>query len=617
MKYRIMGTIVGLLGFMLSTQQAAAAVQPLSATLSVQGGYYIFSQDEQTINSSAVAGMSLGFNLTEHLGLEGVAMYMPTTTDTTPSIDISAVQLRLDFLYHFNPQGPFVPYLAIGGGSNIITPENLASDTSFAGAYGVGVKYYLSDAVALRFDVRHILDYNSEDLTRSHDVVNNLAVTGGLMMQAGFGAPGTRPADGDGDGILDALDRCADTPAGTVVDSDGCPLPKKADADDDGVADAIDRCPDTPRGVAVNMVGCPLPKETDEDGDGVIDGVDRCAGTPKGTAVDASGCPKKLDSDGDGILDENDKCPGTPKGTPVNQSGCPLPKTTDEDGDGIPDANDRCPATPKGTAVDAVGCPLPKKADADNDGVLDGDDKCPGTPAGTTVDVAGCPLQQKLDSDGDGVLDTLDKCPATVAGTAVDATGCPLPKKVDSDNDGIDDTLDRCPGTPVGVPVNSLGCPADSDGDGIFDVEDRCPGTAIGVVVDDNGCPLPAPVAPAPKAVAAPREELVLRLEFKSGDATILAKSADDLAKAADYLGRNKDRSFIIEGHTDSNGADAANMTLSQKRADSVKEYLVKKHGVDPKRLEARGMGETRPIGDNATQEGRALNRRVVITPKP
>ncbi|MDQ8157509.1 MAG: thrombospondin type 3 repeat-containing protein, partial [Gemmatimonadota bacterium] len=115
-------------------------------------------------------------------------------------------------------------------------------------------------------------------------------------------------ADADGDGVVDAEDRCPNTPTGTPVSAEGCPL----DSDGDGVIDAQDRCPNTPRGTAVNATGCPL----DADGDGVVDAQDQCPNTPRGTAVNATGCP--LDADGDGVVDAQDQCPNTPRGTAVN-----------------------------------------------------------------------------------------------------------------------------------------------------------------------------------------------------------------------------------------------------------------------------------------------------------
>ena len=121
--------------------------------------------------------------------------------------------------------------------------------------------------------------------------------------------------DTDGDGVMDDVDQCPNTPTGAVVDATGCPL----DSDADGVFDGLDQCPGTPRGIAVNTSGCAL----DDDGDGVPNSVDACPATPAGIQVDGKGCP--LDSDGDGIADYLDKCPGTDAGLKVDRSGCPIP----------------------------------------------------------------------------------------------------------------------------------------------------------------------------------------------------------------------------------------------------------------------------------------------------
>ena len=155
-------------------------------------------------------------------------------------------------------------------------------------------------------------------------------------------AEAVEEADSDGDGVVDRLDQCPNTPSGVKVDYKGCPL----DSDGDGVYDYIDQCPNTPRGVRVDNQGCPI----DTDGDGVYDEMDQCPNTPRGVRVDNQGCP--LDSDGDGVYDEMDQCPDTPRGLKVDSRGCPL----DSDGDGVYDEMDQCPGTPKGVSVNEVGC---------------------------------------------------------------------------------------------------------------------------------------------------------------------------------------------------------------------------------------------------------------------
>ena len=122
----------------------------------------------------------------------------------------------------------------------------------------------------------------------------------------------TAEKDSDGDGVVDSLDICPNTPKNVTVDIRGCPL----DSDGDGVYDYMDKCPNTPRAVRVNEVGCPF----DSDHDGVPDYMDQCPDTPIGVHVDKRGCP--FDSDGDGAPDSKDKCPNTPKGARVNALGC-------------------------------------------------------------------------------------------------------------------------------------------------------------------------------------------------------------------------------------------------------------------------------------------------------
>jgi OOP family OmpA-OmpF porin len=270
----------------------------------------------------------------------------------------------------------------------------------------------------------------------------------------------------------------------------------------------------------------------------------------------------------------------------------------DEDADGVPDRKDDCPGTPAGATVDAKGCP----SDTDGDGVYDGIDLCPDTPAGWPVDAKGCPT----DNDGDGVPDGKDKCPDTPKGATVDATGCPK----DTDGDGVLDGIDKCPDTPKGATVDATGCPKDTDGDGVLDGIDKCPDTPKGEKVDAVGCPLPksAPLFTPEK------KTLVLEgVNFEYDSATLTPGSLAVLDTVAASLKDWPEVRVEIGGHTDSRGSDAYNEKLSEKRAASVLEYLASK-GIDAARMAAKGYGESKPIADNATDEGRAKNRRVELS---
>ena len=335
-------------------------------------------------------------------------------------------------------------------------------------------------------------------------------------------------------------------------------------------------------------------KNKDKDKDGIFDKLDMCPNTPLNVNVDEMGCP--LDSDGDGIADYMDECPYTPSAAYglIDTVGCPL----DSDGDGVYDYLDQCPNTPaEGAAhVDANGCLL----DSDGDGVYDYLDQCPDTPeaAHGMVDTLGCPL----DSDGDGVYDYLDQCPNTPAEARglVDEKGCPL----DSDQDGVFDYCDKCPNTIAAARnhVDSLGCPLDSDGDGVYDYEDECP-TIVGVK-ENKGCP------EVKREIRNLLNKAMSGIQFENGKSIIKTSSHKILNDIAKVFIENPTYMIEIQGHTDNVGKYTSNVTLSDRRANAVRAYLIKQ-GVPASRLTAHGYGPDLPIADNKTAEGRAKNRRV------
>lgn len=209
------------------------------------------------------------------------------------------------------------------------------------------------------------------------------------------------------------------------------------------------------------------------------------------------------------------------------------------------------------------------------------------------------PDVSKIDSDRDGTPDLRDDCPAD-AGPITNG-GCPVR---DSDGDGVPDGTDACPGTPG--PITYKGCPPpDKDKDGVVDDADKCPEQAGPPA--NNGCP-------ELKYIVINKEtkriELKQMIHFASGKAIILADSFAILDEVAKVLRENATMEIRIEGHTDSDGAATLNLRLSKARADSVKAYLAKS-GVKSARLRAVGLGETSPLGENRTAEGKSLNRRV------
>jgi OOP family OmpA-OmpF porin len=183
--------------------------------------------------------------------------------------------------------------------------------------------------------------------------------------------------------------------------------------------------------------------------------------------------------------------------------------------------------------------------------------------------------------------------------------------KTDSDGDGVFDDKDRCPDTPRGVTVDMLGCPLDSDKDGVPDFKDKCPDTPRGSQVDANGCPPPKPTL---GKVTAAGTYVFKDIQFDSNKASLKSSSFAPLNNIAEALKAQPDMKVEIQGHTDSMGKHDYNVGLSQRRAETVKAYLVTK-GVDSERLVPRGYGPDRPIASNGTNEGRAVNRRVELKP--
>jgi outer membrane protein OmpA-like peptidoglycan-associated protein len=277
------------------------------------------------------------------------------------------------------------------------------------------------------------------------------------------------------------------------------------------------------------------------------------------------------DSDRDRIPDPNDGCPDQPEDFDgfQDEDGCP---DLDNDADGLPDAQDMCPDLAE-----------------DYDSFQDGD---------------GCP---DLDNDQDGIADAQDKCPneAEDFDGELDDDGCPDLVK-DSDNDGVPDDLDRCPlqAEDFDGYQDDDGCPdLDNDLDGIPDDVDKCPTQpeTFNGVDDEDGCPDAKEIG----------KQFVLRgIAFESGSAALTPDSYTVIDQVIASMNAHPEARLEIRGHTDSQGPANFNLELSQKRAESVRQYMIK-GGVDPSRLTAVGVGEEEPIASNATPDGRAQNRRI------
>ncbi|MGW8313779.1 MAG: outer membrane beta-barrel domain-containing protein [Desulfuromonadales bacterium] len=207
-----------------------AAIRPNTLNLSPFVGYYIF-EGNQHLDNAPIYGLAVGYNFTERWGFEGMAGYINTDADKSTAADnVDMYNVSLNALYHFQPNRELVPYVAAGLGWMGFHPGEKSGGNEERALfnYGVGLKYFLTDDIALRADVRHIL--TDGDWVDSDQVFNNLSCTFGLTFQLGpFSSPSTAskaPAavwDTDGDGVPDTFDRCPDTRPGSKVDGYGCP----------------------------------------------------------------------------------------------------------------------------------------------------------------------------------------------------------------------------------------------------------------------------------------------------------------------------------------------------------------------------------------------------------
>ena len=180
----------------------------------------------------------------------------------------------------------------------------------------------------------------------------------------------------------------------------------------------------------------------------------------------------------------------------------------------------------------------------------------------------------------------------------------------DTDGDGVVDKKDKCPGTPAGAKVDVNGCPIDSDGDGVYDGLDKCPNTAAGAKVDADGCPI----------VVTERETELLdtgmiRLQgvnFETGKSDILPESFGILDDVGAILRKWPTLQIEVGGHTDSRGTASSNQSLSEARANAVREYLLRKFpDIQAAQMTAKGYGESKPIAPNKGVANLAKNRRV------
>ena len=225
--------VIGLLAVLAWMVVAAghAEIRPGAASLTPFIGGYTF-EGNQDLKTGLAYGIRAGYYFTQNWGLEAYLYHVPTQNDSlagNPAVDL--LGYGVEALYHFMPEGRLVPFLAAGmGGAHYDGSRGLGDRNKFTVDYGAGLKYFLTDNLALRADVRHVLPLND----RYNDLLYTVGFTfswGGekkpVVAETRAAAPAAAPVaieDSDLDGVPDYLDKCPGTPKGMAVDKDGCPM---------------------------------------------------------------------------------------------------------------------------------------------------------------------------------------------------------------------------------------------------------------------------------------------------------------------------------------------------------------------------------------------------------
>ncbi|MCC5917836.1 MAG: OmpA family protein [Cryomorphaceae bacterium] len=206
--------------------------------------------------------------------------------------------------------------------------------------------------------------------------------------------------------------------------------------------------------------------------------------------------------------------------------------------------------------------------------------------------------QLTTDSDGDGVPDYFDKDPETPEGVAVDGAGRPL----DVDMDGIPDYMDADPFTNKGAKVDKDGRELDSDGDGVPDSRDLEPNTPKGALVDVRGREIKL------SGGGDVSDAFIPQVYFGFNSATVTAANRDRMATIARIMKSNENINITLIGHTDKVGSEEYNKRLGERRAQAVKDFLVKNFDIEASRINVDSKGKGSPLG-----KFNDINRRVEV----
>ena len=545
---------------------------------------------------SVALGGRVGYGLSKYFMLEAEFLAMPTKlAERTSQALVYTGRGHLMFRWPFGSEGRWQPFVLAGGGVLGVRPDPglpLRTENLAAFHTGLGLRVNINKYVGVRAEGRLLLVPEIRTATFTEDYEVLFGVYGRLGFEPEKPPEPPKPVDTDGDGFPDKEDRC---PAESgIAENGGCP---DKDADGDSVVDRIDKCPD--KAGPVENGGCP---DVDSDGDGVFDRLDKCKDQP-GPKANA-GCPD-TDADGDGVVDRLDKCPNEPEtvNNYQDQDGCPdeLPEKLAKfigKIEGVRFAPNRAVLLPQSFPV------LDKAVEAlqENPAVR--------VEISGHTDNVGVPAENQILSQqrAEAVKTYLESKGVSAGRLVAMGYGSTRPVGDNSKESG------RVQNRRVEFQL----LPANRGTAAPRPVVPATPGTAPAPLAAPGTPPAPT-AAPVPPRIPQKLAQFIGKLEgirFAPNQPVLLPQSFPVLDKVAEALQESPAVQLEVSGHTDNVGVPAENQTLSQQRAEAVKKYLEGK-GVLPRRLIAIGFGASRPVADNATDVGRAQNRRVELRVLP
>ncbi len=401
------------------------------------------------------------------------------------------------------------------------------------------------------------------------------------------------PIDSDKDGIIDALDteEILDQDEDGLLDTLEAQLnlnPKSKDSDGDGINDAEE-------------VGKNTNAPLDTDHDGIIDALDTIDDSDDDSdsltnaqEIKLTSNPNNKDSDGDGINDNE-------------EVGSNISAPLDTDADGILNLNDPDDDNDDlETKFEIKIGTNPLSSDSDGDGIPD------------NLEI-GSNKDQLQDTDNDGQIDAVDTDDDNdKLLTSIELTLGTNPLKADTDGDSISDVIE------IGKNTDK---PLDSDGDGLIDALDatnnnKIEGSDIKVVVKDDKA--------APTMVDSKSDDLSIEIittaeegsiakshiNFLSSTPTFTEASTKYFKDVVSWMNLTPKNNISIIGHTDNTGSKQSNLALGISRVMIIREMLIEA-GAPMTQIDIISRGESQPIADNSTKEGRLKNKRVEITATP